>query len=164
MSRRNLLAAGAIALLVISTYCFFTSKERQVRRVFRSLSSETSKEGQEGQLAAAQKAKAISEKFEEQCEWEAEGYHLSGSVGRENILQFAFAARGRFERLALDFYDIEAVFPESGVATVTATARLSGDSTAGKALGETHEVECELAKGKEGWLFRKVKLVQVLQK
>jgi hypothetical protein len=83
---------------------------------------------------------------------------------REEISTYAGSARAYFSQLDLKFYDFHIIFPESAVAKVTLTARLTGKSTTGEQVDDTRELECILKKIEKKWLFSTIEIVEVLKK
>ena len=165
VTRTRVLAALGLVALVWGLWFFFPSRERQVKRQFRALSSWAAKTGEEGALASAQTARQAREFFADPCEWNAEAFDLSGRISLDDITRYDFAARTRFTRLRLTFYDVGVDFDPAGTALVTATARIEAvPSGGGDTLNETHEVRCTLVKQDGRWLINAVTVVAVLRK
>lgn len=164
VSRNRILAALGIVLLAWGLWYFFPTRQRQVGRQLKALAAWAAKEPGEGALAAAQTARQARKFFADPCTWSAEAFELSGRVSVDEISQYMFAARSRFESLSVKFYDPVIDVQEDGSALVTATARVQGVQSDGEALNETHEVRCVMSKEDGDWLIRKVTVVEVLRK
>lgn len=165
VTRTRVFTALGLLALVWGLWYFFPSRERQVKRQFGALSSWATKTGDEGALASAQTARQAREFFADPCEWNAEAFSLSGRVSLDDITRYDFAARSRFTRLRLTFYDVGVDFDPAGMAVVTATARIeAAPHGGGDTLNETHEVRCSLVKEDGRWLINAVTVVAVLKK
>jgi hypothetical protein len=136
-----------------------------VKRQIKALSSWAAKTGDEGALASAQAARDARDFFADPCEWDAETYNLSGRVSVEDITRYDFAARSRFTRLRLTFYDVAVDSDPEGEALVTATARIEAEpGEGGGTVNEIHEVRCTMVKKEGRWLISAVTIVAVLKK
>ncbi len=164
VKRNRVLAALGILLGLWGLWYFFPTRERQVRRQFKSLAAWASKDGEEGSIASLQVAREARDYFSDPCQWTAESYHLAGNVSINEITQYVFATRTRMDRLSVKFYDLVVDFTPEGQARVTATVRIVGAGKGGDALNETGELRCTLAKEDGRWLLKTVILVQVLKK
>jgi hypothetical protein len=164
VTRNKILAGLGILLAAWAIYTLFPTRTRQVKRQFGALSEWVSKEGPESNLALLNEATKADEFFAPQCTWEARKYDLSGTVTPQEVGRYYFAARARFNKLTLKFYDLEIRFPERLTARVKATARITGTLTDGDSVSETHEVKCTLHKIHGKWLFGQVTVVEVLER
>ena len=165
VTRRRVLAALGLVALAVAIWYVLPSRERQVKRQIKALSSWAAKTGEEGALASAQAARDARDFFADSCEWDAEAYNLSGRVSVDDITRYDFAARSRFTRLRLTFYDVAVDFDPEGEALVTATARIEADPRdGGDTANETHEVRCTMVKMDGRWLINAVTVVAVLKK
>ena len=151
-------------MAAVAIWLLFPTRERQVRHKLKALAGWASKDGNEGQLATAMKARDADRFFAPKCEWSTEGEELSGTLSPSDIGRFMFAYRSHWRNISLKFYDVQVEFPEHSAANVTATVLLRGESESGDDLNETHEVTCALEKGDGGWKITKVTVVQVLKK
>ena len=149
--------------ITIAVY-FFPSEERRVEKQFTSLSKWVSKDPDEKNLTMARKIQNIKSVFAETCKIEAPAEDFSGTYPPEEIARNAVVARSHFSKLALKFYDLEVDFLEEESAKVITTAKLTGTSTDGDLVDETHELECILQKIQDTWLFTEVEVVEVLKK
>ncbi len=164
VTRNRVLAVVAAVAIIWTVWYLFPTKTRQIKRRFKAVASWVSKDGPEGNLAMIRQAAAAAKFFVDPCEFHSATYHLTGSLSVREISGYYFEGRSRCARLSLKFYDLHVTFPEKRTASVKATARLTGRTTDGDNIAETHEVSCTLEKGDNGWLFKKVTLVQVLKK
>lgn len=158
-----------IALLVVilgiwAALHLLQSEEKKVKKQFHLLSKWASKETGENTFTMAQKIKNIGTLFGEHCELKADLIAFSGRYTPEEISGYAARARFPFSSLSLQFYDFNLAFPEEGVAKVTLTGRLTGRTTTGEDVDETHELECALKKIESKWLFSYLEVVEVLKK
>jgi hypothetical protein len=143
---------------------FFQSEEKKVKKQFHLLSKWVSKETGENTFTMAQKIKNIGTLFGKHCELKADLISFSGRYTPEEISSYAARARFPFSSLSLQFYDFSVAFPEEGIAKVTLTGKLTGRTTTGEDVDETHELECVLKKIEKKWLFSDVEVVEVLKK
>jgi len=143
---------------------FFQSEEKKVKKQFHLLSKWTSKETGENTFTMAQKVKNIGKLFAENCELKANVISFTGRYTTEEISSYAARARFPFSNLSLQFYDFNIAFPEVGLAKVTLTTKLTGRTTTGEDVDETHELECALKKIENKWLFSYLEVVEVLKK
>jgi len=165
VTRSRVFAALGLATLLWGLWTFFPSRERQVKRQFKALSSWAAKTGEEGALASAQTARQARDFFADPCEWNAEAFNLSGRVSLDDITRYDFGVRTRLLRVKLTFYDLAVDFDPEGVARVTATARIEAEpQEGGDTVNETHEVRCALVKKDGHWLINAVTVVAVLKK
>jgi ketosteroid isomerase-like protein len=164
VSRNRTFAVVGVALVLWGLWYLFPTRQRQVKRQLGALASWATKEPGEGALAAAQTARRAKEFFADPCSWNAEAFELSGRISPDEIAQYMFAARSRFNSLSIKFYDPLIDFQEDGSALVTATVRLQGTQRDGEPIHETHEIRFVMAKEDGTWLIRKVTVVEVLKK
>jgi hypothetical protein len=164
VTRNRVLAALGIVALAWGLWHFFPSRQRQVKLQLMALATWATKEPGEGELAAAQTAREAKEFFANPCTWTAEAFELSGRISTDEIAQYMFAARSRFDSLSVKFYDAVIDFKEDGSALVTATVRVKGSQRDGDPINETHEIRCTMIKEDGNWLLKKVTVVEVLKK
>lgn len=159
-----LIAILIVAIGIVAIAYFFKSETKKVKKQFDLLSEWVSKDPGENTFTMAHKIKSIGTLFDESCELKTHIESFSGSYTREEIS--SYAARGRLacSRLYLKFYDFHIAFLEKEIAKVTLTARLTGQSTTGEYVDETHELECVLKKIETKWLFSHFEVVEVLKK
>jgi hypothetical protein len=161
---RRWVAACAVLAVAWGVWTFFPTRTRQVKRVFTRLSGAAEKDGPEGALVTAAAARKLSAFFASECRLEAQAYRLSGTVSRDDVMRYAFAARDRARTSTLRFYDVRVAFGQEGEAVAEATARVEGTSDSGDSLREVHEIRCVLRKFEGEWLFSEVVLVDVLER
>lgn len=149
---------------VAAAVYLFPSEEKRVKKQFTSLSRWISKDPDEKKLAMAAKMQNIKSVFAKTCQFEGAAAGFSGTYSPDEIARNAIAARSKFSKVSLKFYDLEVDFPKEGTAKVTTTAKLTGSATDGDAVDETHELECILQKIDDVWLIREVEVVEVLKK
>jgi len=158
------IAALIVIVGIVMAISAFPSEERRVKKRFRLLSECVSKSTEENGLTMLRRMKEIGSLFDAQCELKVPDQSLSGSYTREEISTYAGSARSQASQLDLKFYDLRVAFPEKGVAKVTLTARLTGQSAAGERMDETRELECLLKKIEKKWLFSQIEVIEVLKK
>ena len=153
-----------VGLGFLATRYFFQSEEKRVRKQFDLLSEYVSKEPDENAIAMANKMQKLGSLFGDSCELKIAVELLSGTYTREEIASYAARARARFSKVSLGFHDLEVTFPENGVAKVTLTARLTGQTRAGEQMRETRELECLLEKKEKKWRLNRIEVIEVLRK
>lgn len=153
-----------LALGIWAALYWFPTAEKKVKRQFRLLSEFASKEKDEPPLLAAQKIRNLETLFADRCEIRAPRFGLAGSFPRQEISLMAATARARFSRLILRFHDLTVSFPKKDEARVTLTARLIGKTAGGQDVDEPHELECQLIKTEDRWLFIRMEIVEVLKR
>ncbi len=164
VTARRLAAACAVLAVAWGLWYAFPTRTRQVKRAFKALSRAAEKDGPEGAVVTAAAARKISRFFAQECRLEAEAYRLSGTVSRDDVMRYAFAARERALSSSLRFYDVRVAFGPEGEAVAEATVRLEGTSEGGDSLAEVHEIRCVLRRAEGEWLFADVVLVDVLER
>jgi hypothetical protein len=157
-----ILVAVGLGLFVV--VYFSQSEEKKVRKQFDLLSEYVSKDSEENAIAMANKMQKLASLFGDSCELQVAVELLSGTYTSEEIASYAARARTRFSKVSLGFRDLEVNFPENGVAKVTLTARLTGQTRAGEQMRETRELECLLKKSETKWLFTHIAVIEVLRK
>lgn len=162
---KYIIIAGLVVTAgILAAVYFFQSEEKRVRKQFKLLSEWVSKEPGENTFTMAHKIKGIGTLFAENCGIKAHIDSFSGSYTPEEISSYAARGRSQFSRLSLKFYDLDINFPEKGIAKVILTVKLTGKSTIGEYVDETHELECILKKIEKKWLFSHFEVVEVLKK
>ena len=162
--RYVIIALVVVGLGLFAVVYFSPSEEKRVRKQFDLLSEYVSKDSNENAIAMANKMQKLGSLFGESCELQVAVELLSGTYTREEIASYAARARTRFSKVSLGFHDLEVTFPENGVAKVTVTARLTGQTRAGEQMRETRELECLLKKSENKWLFNHIEVIEVLRK
>lgn len=143
---------------------FFQNEEKKVRKQFNLLSEWVSKAPGENTFTLVQKIKNMGTLFPENCELKVPVHSISGRYTREEITAYATRGRSLFSQLYLRFYDLHISFPEKELAKVMLTAKLTGRSTLGENVDETHDLECLLKRIENKWLFSSFEVVEVLKK
>ena len=160
----------AIMVVVILTFgvmailCSPRGEEGKVRKRFDLLSEWVSKDLSEKPLTTARKIRDIGTLFARECGVKTHIDSYSGTYTPEEISEQAAAARSRFSRVSLQFYDFDIDFPDEGKARVGVTARLTGASATGGRVDDVHELECILKRSENKWLFTRVEEVDVLRR
>ena len=152
------LAAAILAII------FFPTEAGRVKKQFRALTKWIAKEPGESNVTLVLKIKNIATVFAPTCKLDIPAQDFSGTYSAREIAQNAAAARSQFSEILLKFYDLDVEFQEEGTAKAFTTAKLTGITTEGDAIDETHELECTLQKIEGTWLFTEVKVVEVLKK
>jgi hypothetical protein len=162
---KHLLIALLIAIIGIgATVFFFPSEEKRVKNQFALLSERISKDSGENTFIMAKKVKNIGALFAENCDLKEPVHSISGSYTREEMTGIALRGRAYFINLSLKFYDLNISFPEKEVARVNLTANLTGKTTSGEYIDETHELVCLMKKIEKKWFFSQFEVVEVLKK
>lgn len=164
VTRNKIIAIAAAAACLWGIWYFFPTRTRQIKRRFKALASSIDKDGPEGNLAQLQQAAGVAKFFADPCAFESDYYRLSGSFSRRKIAGYCFEGRSRMRRLSLKFYDLNVEFPKKHTASVEATLRMTGQTTTGEKVAETHEINCKMKKIDGDWRFVRIKLVEVLKK
>jgi hypothetical protein len=159
-----LIGVPIVIIGILAFFYFFPNEEKKVKKQFNLLSEWVSKSPEENAFTMLQKMKNIGTLFDERCQLKAPSQSLSGSYTREEISTYAGSARSHLSQLDLKFYDFHILFPEKEIAKVTLTGRLTGRSTTGEQVDETHELECALKKIENKWHFSQIEVVEVLKK
>jgi len=159
-----LIALIAVGLCLFAVLYLSPSEEKKVRKQFDLLSEYVSKDSNENAIAMANKMQKLGSLFGDSCELKIAVELLSGTYTREEIASYAARARARFSKVSLGFHDLEVTFPENGVAKVTLTARLTGQTRAGEQMRETRELECLLEKKEKKWRLNRIEVIEVLRK
>jgi hypothetical protein len=165
MVEKKYLFMGVVVLAVaIVAIIFFPTETGRVKKQFRSLTKWIAKKPDESNITMALKIKNIKTVFAPTCQLDIPAEDFSGAYSAKEVAQNAAAARSQFSEISLKFYDLEVDFPEEETAKASTTAKLTGFTTEGDAIEETHELECTLQKIEGSWLFTEVEVVEVLKK
>jgi hypothetical protein len=162
--RYVIIALVVVGLGLFAVVYFSPSEEKRVRKQFDLLSEYVSKDPDENAIAMARKMQNLGSLFGDSCELQLAVEVLSGTYTREEMASYTARARARFPKLSLEFNDLQVTFPEHGVAKVTLTARLTGQTRTGEQRRETRELECLLKKTEKKWLFSHIEVIEVLKK
>ena len=163
-SKNMMIAFVALFLGIGVIFFFFPTEEKRVKKRLTLLSKWVAKESDESNLTMARKLRNIESVFAETCRFDAPANDVSETYSAGEIAQKATIARSHFSTLSVKFYDLDIHFPEDNIATVITTAKLTGISTEGETIDETHELECTLQNIADTWMFTEVEVVEVLKK
>ncbi|OQA82793.1 MAG: hypothetical protein BWY31_03058 [Lentisphaerae bacterium ADurb.Bin242] len=163
-----LIAAGILILLGAVAfgmwYYLRPTDENRIRGQFRTFSGLAAKKGNEGLIAAAGTAQAISKLFTDKTTFEVEGLAWdSGLYSREHIAANVLRGRAFFDSLQLSFDDIE-IEVSGQTARVFNSAVLSGTLRDGKKIREVRDLETILKKTGDEWLFDSFKVREIIKK
>ncbi len=159
-----LMAGVAVLVAVVACYFLFQTDTAKIKKQFKALSTNFTKEPVETKLATGIKVKNIKALFAESILLEIPSYSISRTYVRKDIPSLVMTGRMQFKKISLKFYDITVEFPESGLAVVRLTARLIGNLNTGELVDEIHELECSVRKNEDNWLFSSIKAIEVLEK
>ena len=164
-SKQVVIVLSVIVIGVILFFFFFQSEERQVRKRFKTFAQTASKRVEDSQLIVAGKSKKISKYFAQSCQIEAPEYNVSRNYSQADIHTIAFQVLTRHSELKVTFVDLQVEIPEKGIATAISIVRILGKVKRGEEyVEENHEIDCQLKKIDEEWVFVKIELVDVLKK
>lgn len=163
-AKRLLLIAAMVVAVVVLVMRLLPSEEKRVVRQFDRFSSWASKDQDEKPLKMTENIQKLKSLFADQCELRTDMESLGGQYSPEQIASYAMQARAYFVEVSLSFHDISVEIQEGDRAVVRLTARLQGDSVAEEKVGEVRELECELQKIGGTWLFKKIMVVEVLER
>jgi hypothetical protein len=149
--------------ILAGVFCFQT-EGKKIKKQFRLLSKQASKDHDENNFTMARKARSIGTLFAENCTIDAHITSISDSHTRQEISALAARARLAFSRLSVRFYDLHIEFSEEKTARVTVTGMASGTLRGGDLVDDTLELECTLQKQDDKWLFTAIEVVEVLEK
>lgn len=154
----------AVIAGIIAFFWFYQSDEAKIKKRFTTISEQAEKDASENELTAALKAKKISDLFGPSCRVDIPSESVSKTIPKDEIPAHVLAARARYSKLTLKFYDIEIKFPENNVADVDLTASVDARTASGEPVNDIHEVRCTLNKIEKDWFFSKIEEVKVLEK
>ena len=157
-----LLAAGGIGLWLYLR----PTDENLIRNQFSRLAALASKNTKEGALPAAARAKEMASLFSGRSTFAVDGLDwMAGPFNHEALSGNIFRSRAMFSKLTLSLDDLE---PEIDVpnrkAKVNLSAVLSGTLKDGKSIREVRELECNMLKTDDGWVFDSFKVRQIIRK
>ena len=169
--KKQLFAAGLILLLAVAAGIFLwyrlrPTDENRIRARFAKLTGLVAKNGKEGAIPAAGKAKEAAGLFSDKCTFSVNGLDwMSGPFSRKNLSGQIFRSRAMFNSLALslDLLELD-IDPDKGTARVFLTATLTGTLRDGKTVREVRELESKLTRTDDGWLFENFKIRELIKK
>ena len=140
--------------------------ENLIRARFGKLSELVSKNTREGAIPAVTRAKEAASLFTEKSSFAVDGLDwMAGPFTREKLSANMFRSRSMFDKITLSLDDLELeIDPEKGSAKIFLTAVLSGTLKDGRAVREVRELECNMVKTDEGWLFDSFRVRQIIKK
>ena len=140
--------------------------ENLIRRRFKKLTELTFKSAKEGALPAAARAQETASLFSEKSTFSVDGLDwMAGPFSRKALSGNIFRARAMFSTLKLSLDDLEIdIDSEKRTAKVFLSATLSGTLKDGRTIREVRELESNLAKTDEGWIFENFKLREIIKK
>ena len=140
--------------------------ENLIRTRFARLASLASKNTKEGALPAAARAKEMASLFSGKSTFAVDGLDwLAGPFNHEALSGNIFRSRAMFDKLTLSLDDLELdIDSPHKKAKVDLTAVLSGTLKDGKTIREVRELECNLLKTDDGWVFDSFKVRQIIKK
>ncbi len=156
---------AAIAALVLFLW-LKPSESKRIRKVFATVSRELRKEGPEGVVVSAAKARALAELVAPGARIDLDGRTMHGVDGRQ-LAQSIILVRRQCDKIEVGFADIAIAFTDGTTASVTADVYVRGLSDALDISGrDAREVETLLVKDKDDgkWRFKSVRLVPVVEK
>ena len=131
-SRHLWLTAGLLVLILLSgigLYLYLRpTDEKLIRAQFAKLVELTAKNGKEGAIPAAGKARKMASFFSERSTFSVNGMDwMAGPFSRKDLSANIFRSRARFSNLKLSLDDLELnIDPGKGTAQVFLSAALSG--------------------------------------
>jgi hypothetical protein len=157
---RLILLAAVVALGVWLYFILFPSPEKIIRKHLVKLAQTVSFSSNEGSLAKLAGAQSVAGFFSTNAgvNLDVPGYEPQTLTGRDEITQFAIAARSSVSSLAVKFPDMNVtVAPDkqSATADVTAEANVAGEKDV-----IVQEMKFTFEKTGEGWLIRRVETVR----
>ena len=169
-SRHLLLTAGLLVLIILSGIGFYLylrpTDEKLIRAQFAKLAELTAKNGKEGAIPAAGKARTMAALFSEKTTFAVDAPNwMAGPFSRKDLSANIFRSRAMFTTLKLSLDDLELnIDPGKGTAQVFLSATLSGTLKDGNSIREVRELESRLTKTEEGWLFESFKVREIIKK
>ena len=169
-SRHLLLTAGLLVLIILSgigSYLYLRpADEKMIRTQFAKLTGLAAKNGKEGAIPAAGKARAIASLFSERTTFSVNAPDwMAGPFSRKDLSANIFRSRAMFTTLKLSLDDLELEIDSAkGTAKVFLSASLTGTLKDGKTIREVRELEGTLSKTGEGWLFENFKVREIIKK
>ncbi|MGM0454037.1 MAG: hypothetical protein ACQERN_12820 [Thermodesulfobacteriota bacterium] len=159
-----LLVAAVLMAGAVAFFFFFQSDAHRIKKQFARLAETAEKTESETELEAGIAARRISSMFAESCRIEAPGRNISGNFAPNDIAAYVTNARRQYDRIEVDFFDIEIEFPEEKKASVSFTAAFSGTKPNTKSTKDIHEIACRMKKNEGDWVFYEIRVVSVLKR
>ncbi len=158
-----------LLLFSAAVWCFFSfwdgkSEEDLIREQFVAVAELLSKEKKEGVIVAAANMQKLGGYFApvthigiEELSW------MNGDLDREAVIRNAFRGKSMFERLKIDF-SIHECGVRGNDATVLFTVTISGTLRNGGKTREVRDLEGGLNKENGKWLFRSLRINELIKK
>jgi hypothetical protein len=159
-----IIAALIIGLGIFGAYHFLQSDKRKVRKQFQRLSEWVSKEPGEDRLKWMLKVQKIRRLFADSCTVTDESRPLSRTCSPDEIHAHAVSALSQCSKLTLSFHDSQITLLRKGKAEALLTAMVKGKWRSGEDLQDVYEVACALRKVEKEWLFKDIKVIEVLKR
>lgn len=165
VDRKKIIITALIIIAGLSASCSLSGgNEKKVKKLFARLEEKAEKKGEESIMKVALRVRGIGALFAEESLIESNLYDLTGTYSPDDINSLAAAISVRFTNLSIKFYDIRVSFPAKGQARANLTAMLTGASKRDGPIKETRELEVDLVKIEGEWYFRRISMVEVLEK
>jgi hypothetical protein len=162
---KPIIVLSAITIGIIVFFFIINSEERQVKKRFNSLAQTASISVGESPLIIASKCKKVSKYFAPNCDIEAPEYNVSRSYSQNDIHTIAVHVLSRYSELKLSFIDLQVEIPEKGMTHVVSTVRIIGKIKREETtIEEYHEIDSQLKKIENEWVFVRMELIDVLNK
>ncbi|MEW6079078.1 MAG: hypothetical protein AB1724_14805 [Thermodesulfobacteriota bacterium] len=163
-SKHLLIAAVLVAAGITGFLLFYSSDETVIKKRFKSLAADFSRESPENDLLNAAKSKRIANMFAKTCRVVIPDYDVARTFSRDDVQPYVMMARSRYKDIAINFFDFFISFPGQGRAAVNVSVFVRATPVAGEPVQEIHEMVFSLEKGEEEWLFTDIESVEVLEK
>lgn len=156
MSKKLLIPAILVALVLAGGLCYYFSDKMVIRRQFAELAQDLAKEEQEQPLQMAVKMGKVKAMLATTCQATVPEKGFSEELEQGLVLQYLIYYRSRYSRLTVQLEELQITIPVKGQAVVQVTARLQRHlSGQADAPLESHSVELSLLKGDQRWLIQK---------
>jgi hypothetical protein len=159
-----IIAALIIGLGIFGAYHFLQSDKRKVKKQFQRLSEWVSKEPGEDRLKWMLKVQKIRRLFADSCTVTDESRSLSRTYSPDEIHAHAVSALSQCSKFTLSFHDFDITLVREGKAEALLTAMVKGKWRSGEDLQDVYEVACALRKVEKEWLFKDIKVIEVLKR
>lgn len=156
------LIAAACAVFVYLRY--FQGDEAMIRKQFDTLAESAGKSEGDSQIAVMQRVNTIKSLFADTFELNTPFRSELKTYGKQDLNTFALAVFSKYAQMSVEFHDLTISVHENGSADAILTAKLSGRTPRGEQAADFHELECQLEKTDDGWLFTGIEFVDVLEK
>jgi hypothetical protein len=166
VKRNTVIAVGLSAIIgFLVVYHVFYNEEARVKRRFKELSEQISKEAGETKLIAAATVNKITRMIQKTIQIDIPSRSISKTFARKELAAPIFHVRSQYLKMTLRFVDFVIDLSEEGTADVHVTGNLTGKLLSGESVDETHELHCLLKKNeKDEWIFSGIEIVEVLEK